>query len=278
MLANVCRGLRLLEAAAYCRRMADEEIYRDHADVYAGFSVHSPPNAWYDRPAILRLAGEVAGRHVLELGCAAGVLTGQLADRGADILALDREPRMVALARRRLQGRARVEAADLERPLDMVADGSVDLVIASLVLHYLRDWRPLLAELHRCLAPRGALVFSVHHPITGWQLSGNTDYHRTELISERWTWDGLRVTGRMYRRPLSAIFGPLRDTGFLIDFVDEPQPEEAGENSDPDVLHFLQTMPVFLYIRALRGQARPPDGPTNPQRQKRAFSVPGDHE
>jgi SAM-dependent methyltransferase len=91
---------------------------------------------------------------------------------------------MVALARRRLQGRARVHAADLQRPLDMVAYASIDLVVASLVLHYLRDWRPLLAELHRCLAPRGALVFSVHHPITGWQLSGRTGYHRTELVSE----------------------------------------------------------------------------------------------
>jgi hypothetical protein len=67
-------------------------------------------------------------------------------------------------------------------------------------------------------------VFSLHHPITGWQLSGRTGYHRTELVSEQWNWDGLRVTGRMRRRPLSAIFGPLRATGFLIDIVDEPQP------------------------------------------------------
>ena len=162
---------------------------------------------------------------------------------------------MVALARRRLQGRARVHAADLQRPLDMVADASIDLVVASLVLHYLRDWRPLLAELHRCLAPRGALVFSVHHPITGWQLSGRTGYHRTELVSEQWNWDGLKVTGRMCRRPLSAIFGPLRDTGFLIDIVDELQPERTSRTSDPQVMHILQTMPVFLYIRPC-GQPR----------------------
>ena len=151
---------------------------------------------------------------------------------------------MVALARRRLQGRARVQAAGLQRPLDMVADASIDLVVASLVLHYLRDWRPLLAELHRCLAPRGALVFSVHDPITGWQLSGRTGYHRTELVSEQWNWDGLKVTGRMCRRPLSAIFGPLRDTGFLIDIVDELQPERTSRTSDPQVMHILQTMPV----------------------------------
>ena len=74
---------------------------RQHAGVYARFCERSLPNAAYDRPAILRLAGDVAGRRVLELGCAGGVLTQQLADRGAAVLALDREPRMAALARQR---------------------------------------------------------------------------------------------------------------------------------------------------------------------------------
>jgi SAM-dependent methyltransferase len=251
--------LRLLEVPAYGRRVVSDAIYRQQADAYAKFSEHSLVNACYDRPAILRLAGNIAGRRLVELGCAAGVLTEQLAERGAEILALDREPRMVALARQRLRGRARVEVADLERPLDMVPDGSVDLVVASLVLHYIQDWRPLLAELHRCLAPSGALVFSVHHPVTGWQLSDRTDYHRTELISERWSWDGQPVTARMYRRPLSAIFGPLRHAGFVVDVVDEPQPEAAGGTDDPEVMHVLETMPVFLFIRAVRAQARSPE-------------------
>ncbi len=150
---------------------------------------------------------------------------------------------------------ARVEIADLEQPLDLVADGSVDVVVASLVLHYIADWRPVLAELRRCLAPGGLLVFSVHHPITGWQLSGRTDYHRTELISETWDWDGLAVTARMYRRPLSAIFGELRQAGFLIDVVDEPQPEAGEATGSAEILHFLRTQPVFLFVRAVRGSA-----------------------
>jgi SAM-dependent methyltransferase len=232
--------------------MASEAIYRQHADAYARSCEQSPPNACYDRPALLRLAGELAGRRVLELGCAAGVLTAQLAGRGADVLALDREPRMVALARQRLRGRARVEVADLERPLDMMPDGGADLVVASLVLHYIRDWRPLLAELHRCLAPGGAFVFSVHHPITGWQLSDRTDYHRTELISEAWDWGGQPVTGRMYRRPFSAIIGQLRQAGFGIDVVDEPQPDPSGGACGPELMRLLQTMPVFLFVRAIR--------------------------
>jgi ubiquinone/menaquinone biosynthesis C-methylase UbiE len=39
-----------------------------------------------------------------------------------------------------------------------------DDVTASLVLHYLEDWRPALAELRRVLKPGGRLIASVDHP------------------------------------------------------------------------------------------------------------------
>ncbi len=55
----------------------------------------------------------------------------------------------------------------------------------------------------------------------------------------------------MYRRPVSAIFHQLRGAGFTVDVVDRPQPETAGEPSDPELMHILQTQPIFLFIRAL---------------------------
>ncbi len=212
----------------------------------------APPNAHYDRPAILQLAGDVTGKRVLELGCASGVLTAQLVERGADVLGLDREPRLVELARQRLGGSARAEVADLERPLDVVPTGGINVVVASLVLHYIENWAPLLAELRRCLVPGGVLVFSVHHPITGWLLSDRADYHRTELVSEDWDWGGQCVTATFYRRSLSSIFGSLRKAGFEIDVVDEPRPGEAA-NVAPELLEVLNTQPVFLFVRARRG-------------------------
>lgn len=231
--------------------MPDHTLYSDHAEAYAAWCDHSATNTQYDRPAMLRLAGDVTGKRVLELGCAAGVLTEHLADLGAEVLALDREPRLVDIARRRLGSRARVEVAELEQPLNLVPTGSVDLVVASLVLHYLEDWTPLLAELHRCLAPGGALVFSIHHPITGWLLSDQTDYHRVELVSENWDWDGQVVTATLYRRPFSAIFGDLRQAGFVVDIVDEPRPQ-AGPDAAPWLFDVLNTQPVFLFVRAQR--------------------------
>ncbi|PKW16990.1 class I SAM-dependent methyltransferase [Saccharopolyspora spinosa] len=232
--------------------MADHSIYREHAATYATFSERSAPNAHYDRPAILRLAGDVAGKRVLELGCASGVLTAQLVERGADVLGLDREPRLVELAQQRLGGSARAEVADLERPLDVVPTGGIDVVVASLVLHYIENWAPLLAELRRCLVPGGVLVFSVHHPITGWLLSDRADYHRTELVSEDWDWGGQCVTVTFYRRSLSSIFGSLRKAGFEIDVVDEPRPGEAA-NVAPEHVEVLNTQPVFLFVRAQSG-------------------------
>ncbi len=159
-----------------------DSIYRDNAEVYATFAETSLPNALYDRPAMLGLAGNLNGRRVLELGCAAGGLTGHLIERGAEVLALDREPALVERARRRFGDQARFEVADLEEPLVMVPSASTDIVLASLVLHYLPDWEPLFLDLFRVLLPGGVLVFSIHHPITGWALSDHADYHRTELI------------------------------------------------------------------------------------------------
>lgn len=226
------------------------KIFGDHAERYTSFAESSGPNAHYERPATLRLAGDVAGKRVLELGSAGGGLTEHLAAAGAEILGLDHDSRLVELARKRLGTRARFEVADLNEPLTMVPSVWADAVVASLVLHYVADWGPLLAELRRCLKPGGALVFSIHHPITGWLRSDGADYHRVELISEDWDWGGVTVTGQMYRRTVSAIFTALLEAGFTIDAVEEPQPTPGVEHQK--LAEVLRTQPVFLFVRAVR--------------------------
>lgn len=232
--------------------MGENSIFKTHADTYAVYSDSNSVNRDYDRPTILRLLGDLAGKRVLELGCAAGGLSAHLLTAGvASLIGVDAEPRMIELARQRHGTAATFAVADLAAPpLTMVADNSIDVVVASLVLHYIADWSPLLSDLGRCLVTGGQLVFSLHHPITGWLLSDRSDYHRIERVSETWNWYGQEVIARSYRRPISAIFTALRAAGFAIDAVEEPRIEPPA-GIDPELLRMLNTQPFFLYVRAV---------------------------
>lgn len=229
--------------------------YDDLGADYAEHSGVSATNAFYDRPAILDLAGNVAGLRVLDIGCAAGHLTAELLDRGADVTAVDVSPAMAELTRRRCRGRAQVHCADVGRSLGFLPDGSFDLVTASLVLHYLRDWTTPLAELRRVLRPGGVLVMSVHHP-EDWHWFDRPDYFQTELVVDEWQVGGKPKEVRFYRRPLSATFSALREAGFQVDRLHEPMPLPECEAVNPFWYEKLSTTPRFLYFRAVSGGGR----------------------
>ncbi|WP_103354820.1 GrpB family protein [Amycolatopsis sp. CA-128772] len=226
---------------------ARAEQYDGHAEEYAEHAEKSVTNALYDRPAVLDLAGDVAAKRVLDAGCAAGHLSALLAARGADVLGVDSSAAMIAIARRKSGDAARFEVADLTRPLDLPA-ASIDVVTASLVLHYLEDWGPVLAEFRRVLVPGGVLVFSVHHPGEEWRWFGRENYFELELLEDEFP-PGHHV--RFYRRPLSWTFQAVRDAGFAVDRLAEPMPVPEAEAADPKWAANLRTKPRFLYFRAI---------------------------
>lgn len=210
-------------------------------------------NAHYERPAMLAIIGNVGGLDVLECGCGPGRLSELLADQGAGVTAIDASSEMVRLASERLGERATVFRADLEQPLSFAAEASFDLVVASLVLHYLRDWEPVLHELRRVMKPTGRVVLSVHHPAMDWQAYSPDDYFAFKHVTE--TWDGVPVT--FWRRPLSAMTEAFTDSGFVITRLLEPRPADAARALDPDSLRTLMTRPNFLFFE-LRPDRPPP--------------------
>jgi GrpB-like predicted nucleotidyltransferase (UPF0157 family)/SAM-dependent methyltransferase len=228
--------------------------YDAFSEAYAAHAEKSVTNALYDRPAIVDLAGDLEGKHVLDVGCAAGHLSALLAERGADVLGVDSSAGMVAVARRKFGEVARFEVADITRPLP-VEDGSIDVITASLVLHYVRDWGPTLTEFRRVLKPGGALVFSVHHPGEDWRWFGKEDYFELELLEDEFP-PGSRV--RFYRRPLSWTFQAVRDAGFAVDRLVEPMPVPEADEADPKWAANLRSKPRFLYFRAVSPAQRGP--------------------
>ena len=122
------------------------------AEAYTAENEDSLINAYYARPAILALAGDVAGRRILDAGCGSGPLFAALRDRGAIVTGFDSSTGMLEQARQRLGDDADLQVAELGSPLPY-PDDTFDDVTASLVLHYLEDWGPALAELRRVLKP-----------------------------------------------------------------------------------------------------------------------------
>jgi SAM-dependent methyltransferase len=68
------------------------------AEAYTAENEDSLINAYYARPAILALAGDVAGRRILDAGCGSGPLFAALRDRGAIVTGFDSSTRMLEQA------------------------------------------------------------------------------------------------------------------------------------------------------------------------------------
>jgi SAM-dependent methyltransferase len=145
------------------RPVASANDYDSFAEAYTAKTEANLINGYYMRPAILDLAGDVADRRILDVGCSSGPLSAALRDRGAVVTGLDSSARMLELARLRLGPGADLRLADLGNPLPF-GDGAFDDAVAALVLHYLQDWTAPLAELRRVLKPGGRLIVSVDHP------------------------------------------------------------------------------------------------------------------
>jgi SAM-dependent methyltransferase len=215
--------------------VAGENDYDGFAEEYTAENETSLINAYYARPAILDLAGNVAGRRILDAGCGAGAVASALRDRGADVAGFDRSTRMIELARQRLGADADLRVADITSPLPY-PDREFDDVVAALVLHYLEDWTAPLAELHRVLRPGGRLIVVVNHPIILKVGYPDADYFSISKWSEEYTFNGRPAVLTYWHRPLHAMTDAFTEAGFRIAVVSEPPPAPEARELFPDVL------------------------------------------
>ncbi|UPK75596.1 class I SAM-dependent methyltransferase [Nocardioidaceae bacterium SCSIO 66511] len=235
------------------RRANDYDAF---AAAYSAENDDSVANAYYERPAMLELAGDVAGRSVLDAGCGSGSLSAALRDRGATVAGIDVSARMLDLARERLGGDVELRVSDLDDRLPF-DDASFDDVIASLVLHYLEDWTAALAETRRVLKPGGRLLVSVDHPIVAYTIEEQRpDYFATTSYEFEWEFGGQRVPMRFWRKSLQQMIEAFTSAGFRLVSITEPQPLPEARDLHLDGFTHFSTSPGFLFF-ALEAVRKP---------------------
>ena len=94
------------------------------------------------------------GERILDLGCGTGVLTAEIAARGAETLGVDRSEEMIAQARKKHPGQ-RFEVADA-RALNFNAE--FDAVFSNAVLHWIPEPERVVAGVAQALKPGGRFV------------------------------------------------------------------------------------------------------------------------
>jgi SAM-dependent methyltransferase len=242
-----------------------QNIY-DDPQFFAGYSSLARFGAgWHmalEQPIFLGLLPPAAGRRVLDLGCGAGQLAFHLAEAGAaEVIGIDISEHMLALARaERAHPRVTYRLEPIEDS-QFPAD-AFDLVVSSLAFHYVQDYRRLIQNIGRWLAPGGTLVFSTEHPLytarlprQGWVLDDagrrvgwSIDHYAREGAREEvWFVRGVRK----YHRTLSTLLNELIDAGLSIERIVEPSPSEERLQTHPREADESRR-PMFLLVRAAR--------------------------
>ena len=192
------------------------------------------------------------GMTVLELGCGAGYFTRELARCGADIVAVDVSPELLAIAK--TDGCASNVRYEIQNACALrYSDATFDSVVGSSVLHHL-DIKEALREIYRVLKPGAAICFTEPN-----MLNPQIAIQKNVPWVKRKLGDSPDETA-FFRWPLRRL---LEQTGFRnvrIDPFDFLHPKTPGFLVSPlnGFGGFLERVPLIsefagsLYIGALK--------------------------
>ena len=128
------------------------------------------PNPKECTEKILKALGEIRGKQVCELGCGAGMLTYELAARGAIISAIDISAEAVKITQEKVSifPKEQVKIQQMDACNLIFKDHSFDIVTGTFILHHI-DILKAASEIKRVLKLGGHAVFSeplAHNPIS----------------------------------------------------------------------------------------------------------------
>lgn len=223
-------------------------------------------------PTFLKLLPSVLGLNGLDVGCGEGANTRQVAALGASMTGVDVSPTFIK--------HAKSFSADAPQIEYVVSNGSqlpfpnqaFDFVMSTMVLMDIEDVEATLNEIHRVLKRDGFFQFSIVHPCfqtPGMRWLFDDDgkrvgveaarYFQEGRIDDEWTFtaapEEIRKGLKLFRvahfhRTLTSWMSLIRASGFTLDALVEPTPDDAAIAKYPP-LACMKEVPLFLHMRLL---------------------------
>jgi ubiquinone/menaquinone biosynthesis C-methylase UbiE len=233
------------------------DTYRDHLNT----------------PAFLEMLPDVSGLRGLDIGCGEGYNTRLLAQHGAHMTAVDIARIFVRYAQQvevaQPQGIRYLTASAVELPFPAA---SFDFATGFMSFMDIPETGRVLSEGYRVIKPGGFLQFSIMHPCYDMPHRKNLRddhgrtyayeignyFHNQEGDVDEWSFSAapleVKVNLKPFRVPrftrtLSQWLNLLLDTGFLLERIQEPCPDDDTVQQHPNIQD-AQVIAYFLHVRA----------------------------
>ncbi len=210
---------------------------------------------WHE---LQKMMPDFQGKRVLDLGCGFGWHCRYAVEQGArSVVGVDLSAKMLQEAKEKTTSAlieyVRMPIEDIDYPED-----SFDVVISSLVFHYIKSFEDICLKISRCLMSGGNFVFSVEHPVftahgsQQWYCDADGNYLHWPV--DHYFEEGVRKAVFLgeeimkYHRTLTTYVNTLIQCGFEIIRLVEPKPADFLI-SEPGMKDELRR-PMMLLVAA----------------------------
>ncbi|MFH1210114.1 MAG: class I SAM-dependent methyltransferase [archaeon] len=234
-----------------------KKIYNNLSQYYHDLRTKKHPNGWFynemlEMPSTLELLGNVKGKKILDFGCGSGIYAKLLTKKGAIVKGFDISNKIIEIARK-------------ENPkLDLrIGSGynipfkeKFDIVQASLVLDYFKDWDKVFKQVYNILNDKGYFVFSLGNPIAECtkkikisnkklRVLGENDYFSEKRIYAFWTIENKKIKIYSYHKTYETIIKIILRNGFEIVGYKDTYPLKRAKTSFPKDYKLFSKIPYF---------------------------------
>ncbi len=234
------------------------EKYDEICEVYhnsRNFGEGNFYNQMLEMPTTLKLLGKVKGKKILDFGCGTGIYANLLTKKGAIVKGFDISPNMIKIAKK-------------ENPrLDLrIGSGNkihfkekFDIVIAPLVVSYMKDWKRIFKQINTLLRDKGIFIFSLRNPVIDSleriQEKKNMvfevkaiNYFEEKKIYHKWK----KIEMPHYHKTYETLIKTVLESGFEIIGYKDAFPLKKSKKIFPDEYRVYSQIPLFCIWKVRR--------------------------